>query len=388
MRRPKSSAGKATAIVAVVCAAWLLAAGLVAVPRHAEAARGQGLNLGIGVSSLYDDNILQYSDAQRSLFDSGTKPDRFSIESSDDLVWDPYLSLGWSNQMGHGRSRSLRLRGSGEFHQKNGTADFRSFSAAWRESFSRDSRLTVYAYRLPHFYLRQLFDEDTVPPFPGLSRYRRAEFGLSIGSASWRQRISGKTRAEISYRYEHRGYNRDFVERSSNTHQGELGIEWFRLPNRGAVDLYGGYRKSKAKGDDGDEPAGATPDDPDVSYHGIVAGFRGGMEFARGAGWRLGADLGYELGTRAYESGLPTDKYHFKRNDTSHMIDATLRLSFRPHWSVRGLYHFDHNTANLGTTAPPSADTGSFTENQVGLAVDWSGALWRQSREAVDTEGE
>jgi len=316
------------------------------------------------------------------VFASGLSPDRFSIRSSDDLLMGPYVSLTWLNEMGRARSRSLRLRWSGEFHKKNGTADLRTYSATWREVFSRDRRLTLYGYWLPGFYLRQLFDEDAVVAYSGLSKYRRAEFDLGIGSLSWRQRLGGKTRGEIRYQYEHRSYRPDFVERTSGAHEGELWVEFYRFPSRVILEFHGGYRVSKAKAADSDTVA----DDPDVSYHGIVAGFGWRMELARKRAWRLGASAGYELGTRAYDSNLPTDKYHYKRDDTLNTVDVGLRWALPPHWAVRGVYSFGHNSAHLGTQAPSSSDTGSYTENMMGLAVDWSGALWRQAKAAPGYE--
>jgi hypothetical protein len=367
-------------VVAVILA---FAAGAPpAAPRAARAEQGQSIDLSLGSSALYDDNFLQYSSDQLRVFASGLKPDRFSIRTSDDLLIGPYVSLTWMNEMRKARSRSLRLKWSGEFHKKNGTADLRTYSATWRETFSRSRRLTLYGYWLPSFYLRQLSDEDAVVAYPGLSKYRRVEFDLGIGALSWRQRITGKTRGEIKYQYEHRSYSPDFVERTSGTHQGELGVEFYRFPSRGSLEVHGGYRVSKAKAADSD----TVGDDPDVSYHGIIAGLGWRMDLARKRAWKLGASAGYEFGTRAYDSSLPTDKYHYKRDDTLNTIDVALRWALPPHWAVRGVYSFGHNSAHLGTQAPPSSDAGSYTENAVGLAVDWSGSLWRQAKAAAGTE--
>ncbi len=353
-------------------------------PSSAVSARGPSVSLTLGGSAIYDDNLLQYSDAQLTTFDSGLKPDQFSLHSSDDLVLGPYAALTWENARARGRSRSVRVKVGGEFHKENGTADHRSYSATWRESFSRDNRLTISGFLLPGFYLRQLFDEDAVVAFPGLSKYRRAEFDLTIGSVAWRHRLGGRTRGELGYQYERRSYNPEFTERTSNTHQGDLDLEVNRLPSRGTVDVHGGYRVSRARAVDSDGFA----DDPDVSYHGVIAGAGWRMELARGSLGKLGGSLGYELGTRAYGSDLPSDKYHYRRHDVSNSVDAALRWALPSHWSVRGLYRFDHNSANLGTVAPTGSDAGSYTENQVGLSVEWSGPLWRRSKESSGQDAE
>ncbi len=362
---------RAAALGSLLAISWSASAG------QAEAAgHWKRVNVGAGLSAFYDDNVIQYSDDQILLFESGLNPERFSIESVGDVVWRPSLSLGLESRGRDGRGFELNLRGRGEFHGKDHTADFRSVSAEWRQSFSRRSALALRGYYLPHFYFRQLFDDDA-PAIP--TRYRRAEFSLTLGSLSWRQRIARATWAALSYQYEHRGYNPEFVERNSNTQEAVAEFTWTRLPHRGSVGLHGGYRRADAKASDGDEAPGAPPDDADIGYHGLLAGADGRMDLARRGRSRVGASLGYELGMRDYTSDVPTDRFHFDRNDLDHTVQVGLRWS-RPHWAVQGFYSYEKNTANLGAAAPPTTDVGSYTENRVGMSLDWSGVLWRQSR--------
>ncbi len=275
------------------------------------------------------------------------------------------------------RGREIRLRGSGEFYQRNGTADFRAVSLRWRESFGRGRRLTVGGYFLPSYYLRQLHDEDYVPPLPGLSLYRRAEFSLGIGSIAWRQRLSRRLRGEAGYQFEHRGYNADFDERTSNTHQGELSLEWFRLPRRGSVEVRSGYRKSLARAYDSDLIAN---DDPDVSYHGLLAGASGRMDFTRRRAGRLSGGLDYEYATRDYESDRVADKSHYRRNDHRHTVEASIQCELPADVTARAFYRLEDNSARFPAGAGPSGDPASYTENQVGLAIDWSTVLWKSAR--------
>jgi len=361
----------------------LIGASNIAWADPADAARpSKRIVAGAGLTAFHDDNVLQYSGDQITLFHSGLNPERFSIESVGDMVWRPSLSLGLESRTRRGRGYDLSLRGSGEFHGKDKTADFHSVGGQWRQLFSRRSSLALRAYYLPHYYLRQLFDDDA-PAVP--TRYRRAEFALAIGSLAWRQRIAGATWAGLAYQYERRRYNPEFVERNSNTHQGEAEVTWTRLPHRGSLGLRSGYRHADAKGSDGDEAPGVPPDDPDIGYHGLVAGADGRMELARHGRSRWGASLSYDLGTRDYTSNVPTDRYHSGRNDHDQTVRAGLRWS-RPHWSVQGFFSHERNVANLGAAAPPTTDVGSYTENQVGLNLDWSGVLWRERGSAAEGE--
>ncbi len=368
------------AVVAAALAAAALTAG------SAAAAEGQRLRLGVGFTTFYTDNVLQYSDTLLQVFDQGTAPAHFSIKSTGDGVWRPSVSLTWETDRLRGRGRDLRLRFTGEFHQKNSTADVRSTSASWREYLGRDRRLSLVAYYLPSHYLRQLLDEDYVPPLPGLSKYRRAQFSLFLGSMGWRQRLARGLRGEVAYQYEHRGYNADFSERTSDSHQGEGSLELYRIPHRGSIELHGGYRKSIAKADDADALAN---DDPDVSYHGILAGLGGRVDLTRGRPWRLGGDAAYEYASRDYESDRPNDKSHYGRSDRLHTMELGFRVEPGRGLGLRAFYHFEDNKATFPVGGGPTSDPASYTENRVGVALDWSVVLWRSAaRGAAEEPGE
>ena len=347
---------------------------LMAAP--ALAARGQRLGIDVGLATGYDDNILEYSDNQLRDFASGAHPLRYSLESTDDLVWNPSLALTWELDRGRGRRHALRLRGQGTYHQRNGTADFGGVSARWTESFRHERRLSLGYYIVPDFYLRQLRDED-LPVALGDYRYQRAAFDLQIFSAGWRQRIGRRFDPGIAYQYEDRRYVPSFRERSSKTQQAELWLAWGRLPRRGEVVAHVGGRWSDASGVDGDEPP-AVRDDDDVSYNGLVSAIEGRMEFTRRGLWRFGGDLEYLHETRHYTSTVPTDRYHNGRDDVLNGVEAGLR-AHRPHWTVRGWFRFENNVADLSTLAPPTSDSGSYQVHQFGLELVWGGDLWHQA---------
>ena len=366
-----------------LCGLLLAAAACAGVAPVARAAQGNSLLLNPRLSTYYDDNILQYSDGQIADFEGSFHPDRYSIESVDDVVFVPSLAATWAQDRGRARRQALRARFEGDYHGRNGTADFHSASIALSESWARDRELSLSYYWLPSFYLRQLFDEDVVPPYPGLTKYRRADFSLQIASIEWTQRLRRRLLVTLGYQFEGRNYNHDFDERDSDLHQGVLDLSLVRLRRRGSVHAGGAYRDSRARRNDGD----AAPD-PDVSYHGMSLWAGGRMELWRAGSWRLLGDLGYELETRTYTSTVTTDRYHYGRDDVRNAIEVGLRTAYRPHWSLRGFYRFQDNTATLGLAAPPAADAGSYRENQVGFAIDWTGAVWSQSGPAPDSESQ
>ena len=360
-------------------AAHLTAAALalLLVAPAARGATGHRLDLGLGLTTAYDSNLLQYSDAQLKRFEGGAYPDRFSLESRDDLAWSPELSLAWDLDSGRGRRHLVRLRATGEFHQKNSTADFRAASLAWRESFRNGRRLTLAAYALPSFYLRQLFDPDIVPAYSGLSRYRRAAFALDIMSATYRQRLRGPLEIEAGYQYERRRYVPGFRERDSGTQQAELAVGVSKA--RAALEGRALYRDSNAKAEDGDGVAG---DDVDASYHGPGGAIAGRIEFARRGQMRLAGDLALEGERRRFDSNRASDTFHRDRTDVRFAVESGLRIRLVRRAQARAFWRYETNDAHLGARASTSSDVGSYRQHRVGLALDATLTLWRSAADA------
>lgn len=360
----------------VLTLAWILCAVACAVPGGpAFAARGRSLALSVGLGTVYDSNFLQYSDLQLVDFELGLHPARYSIETTDDVILAPALALTGQIDEGSGRRHTLRLRYEGGFHGTNQTADMQAWSANWRESFRNDRQFSLGYYWMPRYYLRQLQDDDWTT-VPASVRYRRAEFSLGILSAGYGQRIGDDFSFDLGYQNEHRGYNPDFIERTSNLNQGLLALSYDGLGRRGSLRVYGGYRESNARGVDGDEVAGQPNDDADVSYHGAIAGASVRYEFARSGPWRFAGDLGYGYEARDFTSAVPTDRYHYGRHDGLDLITVGLRTAIRPHLAFRATYGHENNVARLGAAAPPNTDSGSYNVHQFGLNVEWTGELW------------
>jgi hypothetical protein len=360
-------------------AAMLLVLATGVAPLHAA---GQNLNMNLGFGTNYDSNLMQYSSAQRDVFTAGTHPDRYSISSLSDVTMNPTVGLVWTLDQGKGRRHILRARFTGDFQSTNHTRDYHEISAGWREVFPHGRSLAFGYYSLPGYYLRQLIAEDYVPPVGG-SNYKRCDFDLDIASVSWDQRIIKKrTSLGLEYQFEHRAYVPDFAERTSDTHQGMVTLQFSAKRPGTNVSLLGGYRDGKAKGVDGDE-IGGVKDDADISYTGPVGGIQGRYEFSHEKRTRWSGDVSYLLGSRKYSSDLVADVNHNGRTDLTQTIEVGLRLSMRPHWSVRGWYLYEKTDASLGPYASPTSVVGSYNQSKFGASVDWSGVIWRNRSEAA-----
>ncbi len=368
--RPIHRALSVLQVVGVAGSLLLPASGVTAAPM-------ESIRLSLGVGAILDDNLLELSDGQIVAFEAGANPDRYSIESVDDLEFEPTAALTYESERGRGAGRTLRLRWTGSFHGRNETVDRGAGSVLWQEAFGKGRSLTLNVYRLPNFYVRQLFDED-IPSGTGATRYRRASFGLTLASIAWKQRVSPRTIVSVAYQLEHRAYNDGFLERDSDTHEPGAGLDWTQRGGRLGFGASFAYRSSGARAEDGDDLATATPDDPDVGYRGVVLGAEGRVQLAQGRSGKLSADVAYEFRTRGYTSDRPADRSHYDRQDRLH--DATMGVRWNPRgpFSLRAFYQHENNRASFGAPNPPATDPASYSENRIGAAITYGTTLWKR----------
>lgn len=361
-----------------------VALSLVLAPGLTHAAAGHALELSLGLDTYLDDNLLHYSDQQISDFETRLYPYRFGVSRIGDLVFNPSAALTWEHDRGGDRRRSVRLRGEGELHRANDVADFGLVGITWREGFARGRRLTLGYSRAPDSYVRRLYDED-LTSVPSTERYRDARAEIDAGTIAWRHAVGAGTWIEPSYRFDRRRHSADFRERDADTHKPELSFGWEGLPRAGRIQASAAYSKRIARAKDGDESPGVTPDEPDLSYHGLQAG--------AGAGWQLGAlrdlrvlgDVSYEVEHRRFDSNRIDDPYHHGRRDLVQRVDVGLRLQTPGGSSMRAFYRFERNRAEYGANVPAGSEIGGYRVNQVGLTLQWAGELWH--RRAARTAG-
>lgn len=359
---------------------------------HAAASRGrravvQTLSLDAACGAVYDDNVLQYSDSLLHAFTAGTRRDLFDLYSTDDVTFLPSVALTWTRARRSGVGSALRVAASGRYHAHDTQANDTAWSARWRQTLAPGRRVAVGYYWLPGYYLRQLRDEDAVPAYHRLSRYRRAAFDLGIATAELHERVARGLAVDGEFRSEHRAYVPAFRERTSTLRAGTLTLLASGLPARGSAEFAAGYAWSHARATDGDDTLNTVPDDVDVGYRGPLGHLALRADVAHAGDWRLGADARLEVENRRFTSTRAGDLYHAGRRDAGLAEEVGLRLDPPGAWGVRVSYRHERNIARLGSAAPASADSGDYRQQQVGITVSYAADLWGGVRAHRTAEG-
>lgn len=162
---------------------------------------------------IYDDNILRLSDGSIDGFTNGIEPYRYDIETTDDLIVSPRLSVTLGRKLLTTRETTLRFGYIRWQYGRNGIKNNESYSLRLRQpAVGRDFVEMSYSYA-PGSYVKQLsdrapFDPRSSTPLVWLPfKGKRNAFLLGYS-----RRVSDGITARLDGGRVLRFYNRPFLE--------------------------------------------------------------------------------------------------------------------------------------------------------------------------------
>jgi hypothetical protein len=151
-------------------------------------ARPNGLRVRVEVrlGSVYNSNILQYSDPDQTAFLHHAPASRFGIRSIDDAAFRGSGSVTLSRPTFGGRNASLTYAYSRTSYSRNPVNDDQSHRVSFHQTLRQTGWLELSYRRGPAAYLRHLWDIDFRSPYHSYPRYQPAylatrEIGLEAG---------------------------------------------------------------------------------------------------------------------------------------------------------------------------------------------------------------
>ena len=329
----------------------------------------------IGLSTLYDDNILRYSDKYLGRFAWGEDEGRFHIETTDDLVFHTFLRLERSLAPLGDYPLTLATRVDFWNFSRNTIKNWWAFSLSARQELPEQfSMLAQYNY-LPEFYVRHYSDDDWVRMI-GLvpERFQRFSYARDEVRLTARRTLFQSTGAAISYSLVRYYNNQHFTEYDSRNIVWEFGLSH---PLLSTLRVNAGYMFTTSDAVAVDEPGEtpATADDADGSYDEDA--------YSAGFTWRLPRLLG--LTTRISMAGeysrrfyttlhfAQVDPQHAGREDLEYMATIEWNIRFDDHWElVVGYTWWQRDSRTAATENEPLlSDEKDYRKHQLELGVTY-----------------
>jgi hypothetical protein len=170
--------------------------------------------LELGISTVYDNNILRYSDKYITRYGHGEDPGRFHISGLDDMVFVTSIKASATAKI----LRSLNTTGTIDLRQRsymhNNIKDWSYLAFSLRQDLSKKFSAQIgYSY-IPAFYVRHFRDDDWAKIYGYRDPVGFQPFGFQKDEVSgWLQySLLTATRVRVGIGYGRYFYNEHFTE--------------------------------------------------------------------------------------------------------------------------------------------------------------------------------
>jgi len=352
------SPGIALVVLAQLFSHW----GMAAVGFKLSSAR-----LEIGVSSLYDNNILRYSDRYISRFNNREDAGRFHISTLDDLILVNSLRLSATMRL----IGSLNTTAAVDFRQRryiiNSIKNWTYYAFSLRQDLSKELAAQIGYNYIPAFYIRHFRDEDWTALYgfrnPIVYRpfaYTKDEVG------GWLQyTLFPTTRVRVNVTYARYFHNKHFTEYDcSNT---EIGFALYKTI-WDDLNLSVGFGLVYSRGD------GTIDMNPsyDQNSYSLDVEYRLPNIFHRSNTISIGGQYAYRgFITKHF---LELDPNHAGREDFIYEINATYTVDVLANLTLGLAYAWRYRDTE--TSAVQNADYLSaekdYRQHQIGLDMKYT----------------
>ncbi len=333
------------------------------------------LNLSFGIKSMYDDNILKYSDEYIRRFLNQEDKGRFRIETYDDLVVIPEIQLNATFRFIKGLNTTLNAEYRLNSFIVNHVKSRSYFAFGIRQYFTKKASFKLSYSYIPDFYIRHFRDDDwvdvigyTPESFKPFS-FSKNDYGLEV-----QHMFLKKTRLRYSLEYAQYYYNQHFTEYDCNNIGVEVNLRQ-SVSKHLKVELGYAYTQSEAKGYDEPGETRLQSDDSDGSNNDNLFLIRALIDMPDIGKLKNRLDAKCETGLRYYTSGKSPDqdKLHVGRTDHNLMLGGSYEVELSDAMELALYYNWYHRRSDTEVVEnkPLISMEKDYDQHQIGLAFTY-----------------
>lgn len=330
----------------------------------------------IGLTTTYDDNILKNSQKYLDRFMNREDEGRFHIDTYDDVIMQPGLSLTASHRIFKNKRSDFNVDYTKRIYVVNDVKNWDFFALGYRQSFAKKASFKfTYSY-IPDFYIRHFRDDDWVAVY-GYTPETFTSMGFSKDFYGfWVQNTFFKnTQARLSMSMSEYYYNESYTEYDSKDYA--IGIK-IGQPLVKNIRLELGYEltTSDAKGYDQPGETKQNSNNSDASF--IDDSYTGRITIKLPQLRKLtnSLDLEAEYAQRFFTSEhyLEIDPTHAGRWDNVLNLSASYDLTISKSLSFSAFYNYYYRDSK--TSAIPNqeyiSEEKDYEQNQYGISLKYN----------------
>ena len=327
-------------------------------------------------ATIYDDNILKYSDKYLERFMNNQDLGRFHIDTYDDVILFQSVDLSATFRIFKKLKSKINFDFNNYLYVVNGIKNWYYATLGFQQYITKRASVKIFYSYLPDFYVRHFRDEDWVDVY-GYTPETFVPFGFSKDNFGfWIQNTFFKnTRVKLGLDYSKYYYNKHYTEYDSKNFLYAINLYQPIIKN---LKLEIGYHflTSDAKGYDQPGETKLSSNDPDASYE--EDGYRLGITWQLPAIKKIDHDIDAEVefGKRYFSSQhyLEEDREHAGRVDNNFQMAFTYNIDLNKSLKLSAFYYYffrDTYTSAVQNQAYLSAEK-DYRQNQYGLKISYN----------------
>jgi len=332
----------------------------------------------LSMGTMYDNNILKYSDKYIERFLNLEDEGRFHISRYDDIVLPHSIGVSYTNKF-IGDLKTIFSAGyNSNAYSYNGIKNWSQYNFQWRQYVSKSSSfLLSYSY-IPEFYIRHFRDDDWVDRFGYTPEtFQPYEFSKDNFSAWLQHYFFGKTtRARLYFSYMRYFHNDHYTEYDSDNYLYGFRI-YQSLTKELRIDAGYKYITSDAKGidvvNDTDEDALATRGDADYEEHIYSVG--AAFKFPKVFDLKNDITITGQYQRRFYQTDhfLELDPIHAGRHDKNIRVYTRYNLYVLSNLSLTAFFNWIYRDTDTSAERNQVylSNEKDYSQYQVGIKVNY-----------------
>jgi hypothetical protein len=330
----------------------------------------------VSFASIYDNNILKYSDKYLDRFMNGLDEGRFHIKTYDDIILYGAADLSATYRIIKKLKSKFNISFFSNSYMTNNIKNWYFVSAGYQQYFTKKASFKIFYNYIPHYYVRHFRDEDWVAVY-GYTPETFVQFAYSKENYGfWIQNTFLKnTRINASFDFSKYYHNKHYTEYDCKNYI--VGLSLYQ-PVYKTVRLEFGYEHeySDAKGYDQPGETKATADDADATYfeNGFIFGVNWELPEIRKKENILDVKAAYQKRYYLSEHYLEEDREHTGRVDDNIQLSAIYSFYLTKELKLAAFYRYYMRNSNSDSPVNQlylSAEK-DYKQSQVGLQVTYN----------------
>lgn len=330
----------------------------------------------ISFATIYDNNILKYSDKYLERFLNQEDEGRFHIDTYDDIILYQSVGLSYSFNIFKKLKSRINFNFNNNAYIVNGIKNWNYISLGFQQYLTKRASFKLFYSYIPTYYVRHFRDEDWVNVY-GYTPETFVPFGYAKDNYGfWIQNTFFKnTRIRLAFDYSKYYHNKHYTEYDCNNLTYGIGL-YQAILKKLKLEIGYEFEMSDAKGYDEPGETKESADDSDATYEedGFVFGLNWELPGFKKLDHNLDVKLGFQKRYYLSKHYLEIDQEHAGRVDDNFQLFVTYDVKLYKSLRLGAFYKFfmrDSDTKAVENKAYLSAEK-NYRQSQFGLELTYN----------------